>query len=215
MLKQRIKRAGLEVVNGGYKLVSMLKPYEPMGQGRELLDAQYAAADWDYLRSSGEAPRFGVVSAYCRLLASNGSVLEVGCGEGFLLEHLDRSRYRHFTGIDISSVAIDRARGLEDDRTTFVCSDAESYVPDRRHELIVFTEVLEYFDDPLALVQRYEPFLTENGCFIVSMFSGIRTARSRRIWRGLASEYDTAAHTRVSTHRSYLWNIKVLRPTSR
>jgi SAM-dependent methyltransferase len=212
MIKHTLKRVGIEAVNGGHKLVSLLRPYEPMGQGRELLDAQYASADWDYLRSIGEAPRFGVVSAYCRQLASNGSVLEIGCGEGFLLEHLDRSRYRHFTGIDISSVAIDRARALEDDRTTFLCTDAESYVPDRSHDLIVFNEVLEYFDDPLALVQRYEPFLTGDGSFVASMFAGIRTARSRRIWKALAAAYDITAHTRVSTHRSYLWNIKVLRP---
>ncbi len=212
MIRQGLKRAGIEAGNRGRKLLSMLKPYEPMGQGRDLLDAQYAAAEWDYLRSIGETPRFGVVSAYCRLLGSNGSLLEIGCGEGLLLEQLDRSRFRHFTGIDISSVAIDRARKLEDERTTFARADAQTYVPDRIFDVIVFNEVLEYFDDPLALVQRYEPFLAKDGHLVVSMFAGIDTARTRRIWKRLAGVYDVVAHTRVATQRNYLWNIKVLRP---
>jgi 2-polyprenyl-3-methyl-5-hydroxy-6-metoxy-1,4-benzoquinol methylase len=212
MIKQRLRDGAVRVANRARKLLSMVTPYEPMGQGKKLLDTQYASAEWDYLRSIGEAPRFGVVSAYCRQLGSDGSLLEVGCGEGFLLEQLDRSRYAHFTGVDISAVAIDRARKLEDQRTTFVCSDAEGYVPDRNFDLIVFNEVLEYFDDPLALVQRYDPFLAEQGHVIVSMFAGIETTRTRRIWKRLAGVYDVVAYSKVSTHPDYLWNIKVLRP---
>jgi 2-polyprenyl-3-methyl-5-hydroxy-6-metoxy-1,4-benzoquinol methylase len=211
MIKQTIKRVGIRATHAGRKAVSLLKPYEPMGQGRELLDAQYAAAEWDYLRSISEAPRFGVVSAYCRQLATNGAILEIGCGEGFLLEQLDRSRYGQFTGVDISSVAIERARGLADARTTFVSSDAESYVPDRTYDVIVFNEVLEYFDDPFALVQRYEPYLSPSGHFVVSMFDPPVTVRTRKIWKTLGRRYGEVAHTRVRTHRDFVWNIRVLR----
>jgi 2-polyprenyl-3-methyl-5-hydroxy-6-metoxy-1,4-benzoquinol methylase len=210
MIRQRLTRVSTEVGNRGRKLLSTLKPYQPMGQGKALLDAQYTAAEWDYLRSIGEAPRFGVVSAYCRLLASGGSVLEIGCGEGILLEHLDRSRFAHFTGVDISSVAIERARGLADERTTFACADAEAYVPDRAYDVIVFNEVLEYLDDPLAVVRRYEAFVQPEGHFVVSMFAGIDTARTRRIWKRLQSRYVATAHTKVATGRSYLWNVKAL-----
>lgn len=211
MIKRVLKRAGTEVNHRSRKLVSRLTPYQPMGQGQRLLDAQYASAEWDYLRSMEEAPRFGVVSAYCRLLASQGSVLEVGCGEGFLLEQLDRSRYRHFTGIDISGVAIQRAQALQDDRTVFVRAEAETYVPDRTFELIVFNEVLEYFNEPRVLVRRYEPFLAQGGHFVASMFAAPYTSRTQRIWKQLETRYEVAAHSRVRIGRDYLWNIKVLR----
>jgi 2-polyprenyl-3-methyl-5-hydroxy-6-metoxy-1,4-benzoquinol methylase len=187
-----------------------------MGKGQALLDAQYAASEWDYLRSITEAPRFGVVSSYCRLLAPRGALLEIGCGEGFLLEHLDRSSFAHFTGVDISSVAIERARALEDERTTFHRAEAETYEAERTYNVIVFNEVLEYFDDPLALVRRYEAYLEPQGHFVVSMFAGTVTARTRYIWRRLESRYDVEGHTGVSTSRDYLWNIKVLSlPASR
>ena len=211
MIKRVLRRAGIELDHRSRKLVSWLRPYQPMGQGQSLLDAQYASAEWDYLRSIEEAPRFGIVSAYCRLLATNGALLEVGCGEGFLLEQLDRSRYRHFTGIDISEVAIQRARALEDDRTVFVRAEAEDYTPDRTFEVIVFNEVLEYFDEPLELVRRYEPFLAPGGHFVASMFAAPVTSRSQRIWKRLESRYEVAAHSRVRIGRDYQWNVKVLR----
>jgi 2-polyprenyl-3-methyl-5-hydroxy-6-metoxy-1,4-benzoquinol methylase len=215
MIKRVLKRAGTELNQRSRKLVSRVTPYQPMGQGQRLLDAQYTSAEWDYLRSIEEAPRFGIVSAYCRHLASNGSVLEIGCGEGFLLEQLDRSRYRHFTGVDISKVAIDRAQALEDDRTVFLRAEAESYVPDRTFDVIIFNEVLEYFDEPLELARRYEPFLAPGGHFVASMFAAPYTSRTQRIWKQLERRYDVRAHSRVSIGRDYLWNIKVLRvPTS-
>jgi 2-polyprenyl-3-methyl-5-hydroxy-6-metoxy-1,4-benzoquinol methylase len=211
MITQVLNHAWGEVANRTRRALSLLMPYRPMEHGKQVLDAQYARAEWDYLRSIGELPRFGVVSAYCRLLATKGSLLEIGCGEGILVEQLDRGRFAHVTGVDISSVAVERARVLEDDRTDFVCADAESFTTDRTFDLIVFNEVLEYFDDPLSVVQRYEQFMQQDGHFVVSMFSAPYTARTRHIWRQLESRYDVVAHTKVSTHRDYLWNVKVLR----
>jgi 2-polyprenyl-3-methyl-5-hydroxy-6-metoxy-1,4-benzoquinol methylase len=213
MLARRARRAITEVSNRGRKLLSNVQPYRPMGQGGTLLDQQYNAAEWDYLRSLGEAPRFGIVAVYCRILASGGSILEVGCGEGFLSEHLARENYGYFEGIDISAVAIERAQKHADSTTTFRCADAESYVPDRLFDLIVFNEVLEYFDDPVGLVRRYDDHLKPGGHMVVSMFAGLDTARTRRIWKWLAGNYRTMAHAKVSTQRGYLWNIKVLEPS--
>ncbi len=215
MLEARVRRAVTAVDRRGRKLLSYVQPYRPMGQGGVLLDEQYASAEWDYLRSFGEAPRFGVVASYCRLVAPRGSILEVGCGEGFLSEHLAHEAFSSFEGIDISAVAIERAQALADAKTTFRCADAESYVPERRFDVIVFNEVLEYFDDPLALVRRYDQYLEPGGSVIVSMFAGLDTARTRRIWKWLHAHYQTRAHAKVSTQRGYLWTIKVLHPSGR
>ncbi len=214
MLKGRAKNAAVTVVNRSRKLASRLGPYRPMEQGKDLLDAQYSAAEWDYLHSLGEAPRLGVVSVYCQMLATDGALLEIGCGDGILLRKLDRNRFQQFTGVDLSSVAIERARGLEDDRTTFVCAAAETFVPDRTYDAIVFNEVLEYFDDPLAVVRRYEPHLRADGAFVVSMFAGVSTDRTRRIWKMLDGRYRTVTHAKVSNGEGYLWNIKVLKPAA-
>jgi 2-polyprenyl-3-methyl-5-hydroxy-6-metoxy-1,4-benzoquinol methylase len=196
-------------------LLSVVKPYEPMAQGAQVLDSQYASGEWDYLRSIGEAPRFGVVSAYCSHLAAGGSILEIGCGDALLFEKLDRENYGHFTGVDISQIAIDRTRKFWNDKTDFHCSDAETFTPDRLYDLVVFNEVLEYFDDPLALLRRYEAFVSPNGHFVVSMFAGLETARTRKIWSRLADRYALVAKAQVSTLRRYRWNIRVFKANER
>ena len=215
MIKQALRRVAAEGSNRTKKLLSALRPHEPLEQGGAHLDAQYASGQWEYLGSLGEAPRFGVVSAYCRMLASGGSLAELGCGEGLLVEQLDRSRFTDFTGVDVSSVAIDRARRLEDDRTTFFAADAETFTPHRSYDLIIFNEVLEYFEDPLGLVRRYEPYVKPGGHFIVSLFDEPFTIRTRRIWKLLHGRYETVTRSRVQTQWDYKWDIEAFSATPR
>jgi ubiquinone/menaquinone biosynthesis C-methylase UbiE len=208
MKLRRLRSAARIAGEGASKLVSMALPYQPMGQGAALLDAQYEAAEWDYLRSLEEVPRLGVVSSYCRALGAGGAILEIGCGEALLFEHLDSGKYAHFMGIDISDLAIARTRRFWSDSVEFRVADAELFVPDRKFDLIVFNEVLEYFSDPWALVRRYEQFAAKDAHFIVSMFAGLETARTAKIWRGLGKRYRQVAHARLSTKFRYVWNVK-------
>ena len=203
----KLRQALIEAVYPAKRMFSSWVSYRPLEHGQQVFDDQYRAGDWDYLRSSAEAPRFGVVAAYCTLFAPAGSVLEVGCGEGILLRHLDRNGLADFTGIDISPVAIDKARSLEGDRVGFLCASAESFDPVRQFDVIVFNEVLYYLDDPLDVVRRYDDALLDGGHFIVSMFS---TMASRHIWRGLRRRYAVLAHARLGTERGHRWDVQVL-----
>jgi SAM-dependent methyltransferase len=202
-----LRQSLIEAAYPAKRLISSWLSYKPLEHGQRVFDDQYSTGEWDYLRSSGEAPRFGVVAAYCRKFAPGGSVLEVGCGEGILLEHLGRDFRADFTGIDISPVAVDRARALQDDGADFYCADAESFEPARKFDLVVFNEMLYYLDDPLGVVPRYEDALSDDGYFIVSMFS---TSATRHVWKGLQRRYDVVAHATIGTQGGHSWKVKVL-----
>jgi len=181
---------------------------------KQTLDAEYAAGSWEYLRGSEELSRFSVVVGYCHYFKPSGTVLEVGCGEGILQERLDHSKYSRYAGIDISSEAIRRASEKGDHKTCFVAADAATFIPSANFDVIIFNECLEYFQDPLALVHRYDPFLNAGGIYIVSIFEGVDTAQSKRIWRALGRTYQIRSQTRVSNQSGYSWIIKVLTPRS-
>ncbi|HEX3127388.1 MAG TPA: class I SAM-dependent methyltransferase, partial [Thermoanaerobaculia bacterium] len=134
----------------------------------------------------------------------------IGCGEGILQERLDPARYSRYVGVDVSAEAIQRAAGNE--KTTFLCADAAVWQPEGTFDLVVFNECLEYFDDPLAVVRRYEPALVPGGAFLVSMFTGVETARTLRIWRWLESVYAVEDSTRVTNRAGISWILKVLKP---
>ena len=96
--------------------------------------------------------------------------------------------------------------------TAFVCADAAAWEPGEVFDLIAFNECLEYFDDPVGLVRRYEPSLAPDGAFLVSMFAGLDTTRTRRIWRWLEEVYEVADATRVTNRKGLTWVLEVLRP---
>jgi 2-polyprenyl-3-methyl-5-hydroxy-6-metoxy-1,4-benzoquinol methylase len=193
--------------------LSLVLPYRKMRGGREKMDSDYARGKWDYLHGIGELGRFSILVGYCHFLKPGGRILEIGCGEGILQERLDPARYSRYVGVDVSAEAVQRANARAGDgKTAFICADAAAWQPGEAFDLIVFNECLEYFDDPLAAVRRYEPALAPGGAFLVSMFTGVETARTRRIWRWLESVYAVEDATRVTNKAGLSWILKVLRP---
>lgn len=190
---------------------SSLRPYRPMDGHKAALEAEYQRGAWDYLAGLPELARFSVLAGYCHALADRPDILEIGCGEGLLAERLCPSRVAAYTGVDISETAIERARAKGIANTNFAVSDALTFSPTGSYDPILFTECLEYFEDPAALVQRFERSLARGGSFIVSMFVGVDTNRSHRIWKMLAGRYETFDETRVSNAQGLSWVIKVLR----
>ena len=191
---------------------SSVTPYRPMPGGTQLLDKEYADGSWDYLADLSELGRFSVLAGYCQSLADRPNILEIGCGEGLLAQRVCQTRLAAYTGVDISETAISRAREKATAKTTFIAADAAGFEPADEYDLILFTECLEYFGDPLTLVQRYEGSLKRDGHFLVSMFVGVDTNRSARIWKMLSRNYVKVDETRVTNARGLSWIIRVLRP---
>lgn len=208
-IRQRVYAIQKPVIRMSSRWLSALLPYQPMKGGRDLLNAEYARGEWDYLRNLTELSRFSVVAGYCHYFHPEGKILEIGCGEGILQERLCSSNYKRFVGVDISDEAIRRASQQQDEKTVFVREDAALYIPDDQFDIIVFNESLEYFSDPLGTVKRYADFLDPRGILIVSMYVGIDTVRTKRIWRQLEAVYSPRAETTVSTQPGYTWIIKV------
>jgi len=97
-------------------------------------------------------------SAYKRNLVASlvergSSVLDVGCGDGFLLEFLAHSRGIKGCGVDVSETAVEKARkrGLDVLRGDVA---SEEFSEDRTFDYIIISEVLEHLSQPEDLVLR-------------------------------------------------------------
>jgi SAM-dependent methyltransferase len=95
-----------------------------------------------------------------RLLRSvdPGSILDLGCGEGFMLRELvDRGLTAELTGIDRSAAAIASARERLGDGSTFVEGDVRHLDAELgSFDVVMMLEVLEHLDEPddaLALLE--------------------------------------------------------------
>jgi SAM-dependent methyltransferase len=159
-------------------------------------DAQYLAGRWSYLGELPELARFSVLAGYLRHFKVDGAILDVGCGEGVLAARLHVDDYRRYVGIDLSSAAIEKATRSNAPNSAWVLADAQGYTPEESFDAIVFNEVLCYFADPLATVDRYARALNDGGIFLLCVNTAFRGGMT--ILDGLKKRYATLDETRLT-----------------
>jgi SAM-dependent methyltransferase len=178
----------------------------PAGKGT--WDEGYRLGRWAFMRELDEAARYAVIAAFVRRLAPSGAVLDVGCGEGLLVDALRPLGYRRYLGIDVSEAAVSQAKPRADASTAFVAADAEGEPPPGPWDVVVFNESVYYFRDPLATLRRYESVLATGGAFVVSTF---RSRRAAAVVRALLRRYRQVEATTVSNAKGS-WTVRVLAP---
>lgn len=176
---------------------------------RRAWEEQYRAGVWSFLEEPSELARYGVVAAAVRRLRPAGAVLDLGCGEGVLADHLRPDGYRSYLGIDLSkaAVAAAAAAGRADAATRFAVADAEDWPLEGAFDAVVLNECLYYMRRPLALAGRAWSALRPGGVLVVSMF---RTGRTSGLSRLLARELPRLEEVVVSSRRG-AWIVDLYR----
>ncbi|HEX6199844.1 MAG TPA: class I SAM-dependent methyltransferase [Thermoanaerobaculia bacterium] len=208
-------------VPGGARLARWARALEARsGRGdlplpRGAWEEQYRAGTWDYLEEPGELARYGVVAAAVRRLRPGGTVLDVGCGEGLLAEHLGPDGCRRYLGIDLSAAAVSAAmrRTGPGARPTarFAVADADDWPLRGTFDAVVLNECLYYLREPLEAARRALAALRPGGILVVSMF---RTARTRGLARLLARELPLVEEVVLSSRRG-AWIVGFYRAAER
>ena len=172
-------------------------------------EEQYRAGRWELMRGLDELARYGVIAVFVRRLARGGTVLDVGCGEGLLVDQLRPHGYRRYLGIDVSEAAIAQAAGRGDAATSFVAGDAETQAPPAGPwDVVVFNESVYYFHEPVATLRRYETVLADGGAFVVSTF---HSRRANAVVRAVLKSYRLLEETTVGNAKGS-WTVRVLAP---
>jgi SAM-dependent methyltransferase len=159
-------------------------------------NSEFESGKWDYLAQLPELARYSVLVGYAMHFNPSGAILDVGCGAGVLYRRVRPYGVARYVGIDLSSCAIGKLRGLGDDRSTFVVADAQHYLPTELFDTIVFNEVLYYFRDPLATVQRYADALNSGGIVLLSTCTQFKGGSA--ILERLKRRYALLDETRVT-----------------
>jgi SAM-dependent methyltransferase len=154
------------------KVRALLQAYGTRNVKMYLWDAEFSQGRWDCLDTTpGDC-----VYSYIEKAANGGSILDLGCGSGSTANELSANTYRDYTGVDISDVAIDRARKRTEengraDKSRFFQADVSSYVPAQQFDVILFRDSIYYVARPniRPMLERYSKYLKQSGVFIVRM----------------------------------------------
>jgi 2-polyprenyl-6-hydroxyphenyl methylase/3-demethylubiquinone-9 3-methyltransferase len=151
----------------------VLQRYGPKRIKRTMWNSEFANGRWTCLEHTPTDCVYPVLAKH----AANGSILDLGCGPGNTGNEMDISSYRSYTGVDISDVALEKARHRtaesgRSDKNEYVQSDIFTYVPKKPYDVVLFGDSLYYIPYPRipAMLERYSQYLTPNGVFIVRLF---------------------------------------------
>jgi SAM-dependent methyltransferase len=190
--------------------------YGPSGLRKRFWNQEFARGKWSFADdTSGD-----VVYRHLEKYVGCGSVLDLGCGQGSTAVEL-ASPYKRYVGVDISQVALKRAREKTTDagrtsRASFACSDFLGYDPDQKFDVILFRESMYHvpIGQVKTILDRYSHFLTDDGVFIVRLYlsgaKGKKRYRPRAVIRTIETAFDVVE--RADYKDLYSTTVTIFRP---
>lgn len=154
-------------------LRGLVQRYAPPSIKRHLWNREFSTGRWTCLeRTVGESVHLQVEK-----YANQGGILDLGCGPGTISVELNPETYSFYTGVDISDVAIQKARtrALEagrGDRNEYCQSDILTYTPTRQYNVILCGDSIYYVANRqiVPMLCRYSTYLTKQSVFIARIF---------------------------------------------
>jgi SAM-dependent methyltransferase len=174
----------------------LLKRYGPSGMKKRFWDKEFSSGKWDFIDNTLGDPIYSYLEKY----VDHGSILDLGCGPGNTATEL-ASPYRKYVGVDISAVALEKARKKTEatgraGRNQFACSDFLSFDPADKFDVILFRESMYHvpIGQVKMILDKYSEFLQKDGVFIVRLYlagpNGEKRIRPRAVIRTIESEFD-------------------------
>lgn len=175
---------------------------------RHRFNQVYESKGWDGLWGLSEISRYNVITGYTRHYCKEARILDLGCGEGVLQKRLFPSDYSWYLGIDVSDVAIQNAKSLENDKTQFQVGDVNYLKTNDNFDAIIYNESLYYLSNPKQAVSSLFDNLRPGGIFIVSMHKD-GTAKREGLWSELNEILEFKDKTTVINNSNTQWTIGV------
>ena len=192
-------------------------------QSEEQWDTQWSKGNWNYMDQVPiERTKVAVITELSKLYGRNsstahispGGILDVGCGEGSVLDFISPEFKKSYVGIDISKEAI-RAAKTKRPHGRFLHAAAHSFTlhPRRagvKFNTIFFSDVLYYIDHESTMKRYNDELLTDDGIVIISIFQKPDTNQvlyeeifesARKIW-DKKEEIFLSGTTKKTAHSS-------------
>jgi 2-polyprenyl-3-methyl-5-hydroxy-6-metoxy-1,4-benzoquinol methylase len=164
----------------------ILKKWSNTSVKSAIWDKEFASGQWASLDHTTE----DIIYQYLDKYSNNGSILDLGCGAGNTGNELDEKTYHHYTGVDISKEATQKAiirskANHRNNKNEYFASDIQTYTPGKQYDIILFRESIFYVpvNKIKNMLDGYSPHLKENGNFIVRMCDRYKYGRIVKLIR--------------------------------
>lgn len=133
-------------------------------------------------------------------IPENARILDIGCGTGVLVPHLERYAPAEITGLDISECMIAQARAkFPQEKYRFLAQDAYTFADGQPYQNIFVYNAFPHFDDPARIIAHLSGLLASEGRLMVchsasrQVINGHHEQHATEISLGLPPAKDIAA----------------------
>lgn len=171
----------------------------------ELYKGEQYAANNPGWHEEGSGMKAALVLAFIRKFRiAAGNVVEVGCGAGEILLQLQKQLPgSHFTGYDISPVAIQLASKKANDRLRFFLQDVAS-LPPQKTDLLLVLDVVEHVDDVYSFLRMIRD-KADNFIFHIPLDMSCRTLLKPHTLR---QQRTSVGHIHYFSEETALWMLE-------
>jgi 2-polyprenyl-3-methyl-5-hydroxy-6-metoxy-1,4-benzoquinol methylase len=186
------------------EILESRKLYNDTPALRKYWDDLFSKHYMDILESKSEIGRHGIIAEIINRFATEGKVLDVGCGTGILSQLLNYSKFSYL-GCDISDAAIQFSlKNRINSRIAFKRCRIEDIGLTDELSAIVFNESLYYLDFDSVFHQSTK-LINSSGLFIVSIFD---YPENLALLESVRSKLIVLSETVViNQHAGFKWNI--------
>lgn len=133
-------------------------------------------------------------SRICKLLPFNARIIDVGCGNGRLLEHLfEMNKYFELYGVEINARAVKRAsKRLKGKAEIYKLENLDQHFTENSIDGVVFIHVFEHMPDPSSVMDQLEAVVRTFG--IVMMVIPNIHSRQANKYKGKWFHLDPPRH---------------------
>lgn len=138
-------------------------------------------------------------------VSQTDSVIDVGCGEGYILSLLPKAK--KIVGLDISRVALNRAKKFLQDRKEIelILGDAQNLrFEDNSFDIAICSETLEHVPNPRVVIKELHRILKQDGKLVISIPDESRIKQIMRIIK--LFKLGRFLHA-AREHETYEWHL--------
>ncbi len=188
--------------------MSLLKFIKRKTSQKYRFELQYEGKKWDGLRGIAELGRYSIIVGLAKTFCPNARVLDLGCGEGVLLEKFGTGDYAAYLGIDFSEVAIQNAQQIKNGKASFATGDLNKLEITGLFDVIIYNESLYYLRSPQDAVRALFKNLAPGGIFIISMVDK-HGKEETGLWMQMDEIMALQDRTKVTNANGDSWTVQV------
>ena len=115
-----------------------------------------------------------ILDAIRKNIGDNGTVLDVGCGNGVISRFIGSHGY-NVLGVDVSDKTIAKASALNKlSNVQFMVKSAEALTAEgKTYDVVICSEVLEHLSEPTKLLTVLHEAIKDNGILVVTVPNGM------------------------------------------